>query len=111
MKKIALFGALGLAALSLGACQTSLATLNSNIATTASNDLPALCTLAASAHASFATIAATGTLKASLIATEAQAWAGANSICAAPPSDVGTAMASLANAYAAIVAAKKSAGG
>ena len=112
MKKIALLGALALASASLVGCAggISLGGINAKIATTAQADLPTLCTLAASAHASFATVAATGTLKPALVSAEAQSWAAASSICANPPTDIGTAMASLSNAYAAIVAAKAKAG-
>jgi hypothetical protein len=106
MKAYALAALAAAASLAIAGCQS---TLNQDVAqfnAAVASDLPTACALVASANASFQAVAATGTLKASVTATEKQAYAGASSICANPSSvNASTALQTLANAYAAIVQA------
>ena len=86
----------------LGGCNTS---VNSTIASDVSASLPSICSLGASAHAAFATIATTGKLTNAAVNREAAAFAGLQSLCANPPSDVGSAVTEAASIYATIVGA------
>jgi hypothetical protein len=105
--KLAAFVAVALLAAPLAACD--LTATNQKISDTAAADLPTICALAASAHASFATAAATGTLKPDLVAKEATAFDVLNGICNSPPKDIAGVMTSVANSYAIIVAANAAA--
>lgn len=105
-----LVGALSFAAVPLAGCAPTgnltndIATFNTAVA----NDLPTACALLSTANASFQTIAATGKLSATAVTDETAAMAGVNSICANPSAvSAATALATLANAYAAVVEAGK----
>jgi len=107
MKHAFFAGAIALSAIALSGCQTTLQKDIDAFNTIVQQDLPTGCALLASADASFQTVAATGTLTASEIATEKQAYAGVKAICANPSGvNAATALSTLANAYAAIIQAK-----
>ncbi|HLW93719.1 MAG TPA: cell wall anchor protein [Roseiarcus sp.] len=100
--------ALALAAvIAVGGCNVS--SVNGMIAADASKSLPTTCSLGAAAHAAFATIAATGKLKLALVSQEAAAFAGLQSLCRNPPTDVASMLIEAASIYATITASLKSA--
>lgn len=66
------------------------------------------CWLVQAADAGFTAYAATGKADASVVADEQKAVAGANAICASPPSDVADAITDVIAAYKAVVAATPS---
>jgi len=108
MRLLASFAALCSAAW-LAGCQT---TLNNDVAqfnAAVANDLPTACAVVSSTWAAYQTVAATGTVSPADQKTVAAAYAGALSICANPGQvNAATALQTLANAYAAIVQARRS---
>ena len=80
----------------------NLATLDAKIAADASGSLPTICSLGASAHAAFSTIAGTGQVSKAAAADEAAAYAGLQSLCANPPRNVSAAIVEASSIYAAI---------
>ncbi len=107
-RALCFIGALAAVALTLAGCQATLSRDITTFNAAAANDMPTACALVASANAAFQTLAMTGTIKANVISTEKQAYAGASSICVSPGSvNAATGLETLTNAYAAIVAARQ----
>ncbi|HZZ63818.1 MAG TPA: hypothetical protein VFE63_22085 [Roseiarcus sp.] len=105
MKHVLLAGAVALG-LGLAGCEQMSQTV-SQVNVAIAQDLPTACALVSSAWAAYQTVAVTGTVNAKTQSAASQAFAGAQAICV-NPSDVNapTALPTVANAYAAIVAAR-----
>lgn len=96
--------AVAVLALALGGCQ------NSKLDNAIAQNLPKICSAAASVHSAFVVVAATGTVPAKAVNKERAAWAAMASICKNPGSvNSSTALVTAAEAYAAMIAAIKSA--
>ncbi len=92
-------------ALALGAgCQ------NTKLDAAIAQNLPKICSAAASVHSAFLVVSATGTVPAKAVKNERAAWAALYSVCKNPGSvNSTTALVTAAEAYAAMIAAIKSA--
>lgn len=85
------------------ACTTT--ALDNSVATaTASNRFNDICRLAPAAHATFVVLAANVTVKPAILTAEAAAYTVVRTTCANPPTDVASAVVTLAEAYAKVVA-------
>ena len=105
MKHVLLASAVALG-LGLAGCQQMSQTVSQVNATIAA-DLPTACALVSSGWASYQTVFATGAVNAKTQSVASQAYADARAICANPSSvNANAALQTVANAYAAIVAAR-----
>lgn len=92
---------LAAASLGLAGCTTT-----QNIDQAISQNLPKICSGAASIHSAFVIIAATGEIPAKTVAKERAAWAALEVVCADPGSvNSATALVTAAEAYAAMTIA------
>lgn len=98
------FALLCMGVFALSACQST------SVDAAIAKNLPKICDGAASAHAAFTIVAATGTIPAKVVTKENVAWAGLAVICKDPASVTSvTALTTAANAYAAIISALQAA--
>ena len=75
-----------------------------------SKNLPKICSGAAQIHSAFVIVASSGTVPAKAVTKEKAAWAALSTVCKDPTSvNSSTALVTAAEAYAAMVAALKSA--
>jgi len=96
--------AVAVLALALGGCQ------NTKLDTAIAKNLPKICSAAASVHSAFLVVAASGSVPAKAVAKERAAWAALSVPCRDPGSvNSSTALVTAAEAYAAMIAAIKSA--
>ncbi|MBK5570246.1 cell wall anchor protein [Ensifer sp. SSB1] len=93
------------AAFALSSCTTT-----GSIDTKIQQNLPQICSTAATAHSAFVIVASTGNIKEASVAKEAAAWGAAEAICKDPGSvTAATALVKAAEAYAAITRALREA--
>ena len=92
------------ASLALAGCQ------NAKLDQAIAQNLPKICSAAASVHSAFVVVAATGTVPAKAVTKERAAWAALSVVCKDPGSvNSSTALVTAAEAYASMIAAIKSA--
>jgi hypothetical protein len=102
MRMLLIAALAGLAA--LAGCQST--KLDKAIA----DNLPKICSGAAQIHSAFVVVASTGTVPAKAVTKERAAWAALSTVCRDPASvNSATALVTAAEAYAAMIAALKSA--
>jgi hypothetical protein len=105
MKHFVTIAFLAAASLNLAGCSsgTAVSSVNNSLANLAKNDIPAACLIVDRAEGYFAVVA--GLVPAKAVTAEKTAAAIVATICAAPPTDVAAAFATLLQAWTTIQAA------
>lgn len=101
--RVAILAAVSLACVAMAGCQ------NTKLDQAIAQNLPKICSGAASIHSAFLVVAAAGTIPAKAVTKEHAAWAALSVVCSNPGSvNSSTALVTAAEAYAAMIAAIKS---